>query len=157
MRDADHLAALTLAAFVHCRRRPVALIVKLAPRLTELKHLCADRHAADHGLGVAPCAILPATVPTVFGHEARVKIEVRQVADVLVGDQHDVSTPAAVAAIGTTAIHVLLAAERNAPVAAVAGMRLDFDLVDKHAGRIAGGRQLGKPRRVVKNTRLDAN
>src|SRR5208337_1039543 len=67
----------------------------------------------------------------------RVKTEVQQCVVVAVGHQNDVAAPSAVAAAGTALGNELLAPEREAPVAAVAGLQADNDFVDKHRQEIA--------------------
>ena len=66
----------------------------------------------------------------VFGIEA----EVKQRVVVLAGDHDHVAAVAAVAAAGAAARNELLAPERKAAVAAVAGFDVDVDFIDKQRG-----------------------
>ena len=77
-------------------------------------------------------AVLTATVNAVFGDQARLKIEIGEIGDVLVGDEHDIAALAAVAAIRAAAVNIFLASERNRTVAAIARLDANFDFVDEH-------------------------
>jgi hypothetical protein len=99
------------------------------------RHRQLDRRAVVAGT-VAPLAVAAAPGP-VF----RVEAEMQQSVVVLAGDHHDVATTASVAAAGAAARHVLLPAERNTTVAAVAGFYTNLDLVDEHETKPAALRR----------------
>jgi hypothetical protein len=93
-----------------------------------------DRHAQRDRLAVAPLAVAPTAVPAAAGLVASLVVEVEQGAEVRVRDQHDAAAVAAVAAIRSSARHMLLTAERDTPVPAASRLHLNHRLVDKHRG-----------------------
>jgi len=90
------------------------------------RHFQVDRFAFLAGT-IAALAVT-AALRFVFGIEA----EMQQRIDVLAGDHIYVAAAPAIAAAGTAAWNILLAAERQAAVAAVARLNVDFGFVDKH-------------------------
>ena len=66
------------------------------------------------------------------GLEPVARAESRQVAQVGVGDEHDVAAGAAVAAVRPALGHVLLAPEAERPVAAAPGLHVDAGAVVEH-------------------------
>ena len=79
---------------------------------------------AVHAAALAVRAALRLEVP--------LELEVDERGDGRVGHQHDVAAVPAVATVGTALGHVLLAAERLAARAAVAGRHVDLGFVDEH-------------------------
>ena len=109
-------------AFADNRRKPV--------------HLRADRHSYDHIGRIAPVTILAASMTAGLYDEARTVVEIGQITDITVGNQHDVAALAAVAAIGAAVVDVLLATERHGSVAAITCLRMNLDLIYEHANSI---------------------
>jgi hypothetical protein len=91
----------------------------------------ADGEAQDDVLGAAPVAIGAAAVLAgLRAEDARVAVVDERV-EVRVGDRPDAAAAAAVAAVRAAARHELLAPERSAAVAALAGHHLDSRLVEE--------------------------
>ncbi len=91
----------------------------------------ADRHAQNHVGAAAPVLIRAAAVLAALGAmDARVAV-IDQRIDVAVGQRIDAAAAPAVAAVGPAARNVLLAAERDRAVAAVAGDHLDQRFVEE--------------------------
>jgi hypothetical protein len=67
-----------------------------------------------------------------LGFDDRLVEKAREVVLVLVGDHDDVAAAPAVAAVGAALRDELFAAEADAAPAAVAGLGVNFDLIDKH-------------------------
>ena len=105
-----------------------------------VEHLRPHRHAQlDVGtvgaVLAAPAARLPAR-----GLEDPLRAEGREIAEVGIGDQDHVAAAAAVAAVGTTLRHVLLAAKAEAAVPAAARNHLDLRPIVKHPPSLPPGR-----------------
>ena len=83
------------------------------------RHLHVDRCAFRAG------AVAAFAVPSALGFMFGIEAELQQGVLVLAGDQDDVAAAAAIAAAGAAARDVLLAAEGQAAVAAVAGLDQD--------------------------------
>ena len=77
----------------------------------------------------------------VLRDEARLVVLGDEVVQVVVGFEDDVAAAPAVAAAGPALGPILLALEGDAPFAAVAGPRVDFDFVNEHGedGERSGG------------------
>ena len=58
--------------------------------------------------------------------------DVSQAADVFVSDHHDVAAVTAIAPIGTAARNASLAAKAETPGAAIAGLAVNREPIDKH-------------------------
>jgi hypothetical protein len=69
--------------------------------------------------------------------EVRAPPERRQVAERVVANEHDVTTAAAVAAVGTPLRHVCLATEAQASVASAAGLNVDASSILHSCGAAA--------------------
>ena len=67
-----------------------------------------------------------------LGLETPLALEVREVAAIRVGHEHDVAAVAAVAAVGAAVRDVRLAAKAQATIAAAAGHYVDARLVVEH-------------------------
>jgi hypothetical protein len=61
-----------------------------------------------------------------------IRAERRQIAQIVIGDEHDVAARTAVAAVRPSLGNVLLPAERETAVAAAAGLHVKSDAVVKH-------------------------
>jgi len=96
-------------------------------------HLGAERDV-DLGRGAVGAVSSPAApAATTSRGEHWTAAQGRQVAERGIGDQHHVPAPAAVATVGATLRHVLLAAEAERAVAPPAGADDDPDTVVEHA------------------------
>ena len=94
--------------------------------------LRSDRHRKRHrlpGRAVLQCA---ATRFAASGLEASLGPKRGKIAEIQVGREDDVSTRAAVSAVGSTLRHVLLAAEVQAPVTAATRLHMDAGAVVEH-------------------------
>ena len=91
-----------------------------------------DRHADEGVFAFAPVAVRAFPVAAALAAEFAVVAEGQERVQVLGGLQHDVAAVAAVAARRAAPRDVLLPAEGNAAVAAVAGLHPDFGLVNEH-------------------------
>jgi hypothetical protein len=97
----------------------------------------ADRHAQLDIRAAAPVLVGAAPDVAVGGAMDAREAVVDQRIDVAVGHRPDAAAAPAVAARGAAARHELLAPERGAAVAALAGVHLDFRFVDEF--HLAGG------------------
>ena len=79
-----------------------------------------------------PFLLLPSPCRPRCGFVLGIEAEMQQRVVVLAGDQENVAAAAAVAAAGAAAGDELLAPERKAAVAAVAGLDRDDDFIDEH-------------------------
>ena len=95
-------------------------------------HDGAHRHAQDQVLAGGAVHAAALAVRAALRLEVVLEAVVDQRGQARVGAQHDVSTVAAVAAVGTALGHMGLAAERHAARAAVAAFHEYANLVDKH-------------------------
>ena len=105
---------------------------EIREQLSLVEDLGADRHAQ---LGVVACrAVLEraAPVPAAAGLHALIRPERREVTQILLGDEHDVAAGAAVAAVRTAFRDVLLAAKREAAVAAPPRLHVDAGAIVEH-------------------------
>ena len=103
----------------------------------------AGRNADDQIFGAAAVAVGAAAVLAALGAPLLAMGERDEAIDARLGDHDDAAAVAAVAAVGTAARHVLLAAEAHAAVAAAAGFDFDGDAIDEHgrgSWRIGGRR-----------------
>ena len=91
-------------------------------------------HLEDEILTPGAVAVVTRTVGAAARLEVRVEVEVQQGVDLGVDLEDDVATVAAVAAVRTAERDELLAVDRGAAVAAVAGLQVQDDSVDE-AGR----------------------
>ena len=91
----------------------------------DAERLRPDRDVDLDRLAVGAVLSSPRARPAAAGLELRLRPERRQVAEILVRDEHDVAAAAAVAAVGPALRHVLLAPEAQASVAAAARQHLD--------------------------------
>ena len=97
-----------------------------------VEHLCAD---GDAELGVgARGAVLQRTAAAAAAArlDALIRAERRQIAEVVIRDEHDVAARTAVAAVRSSLRNVLLAAEREAAVAAATRLHVKSDAVVEH-------------------------
>ena len=76
-----------------------------------------------------------APAPAPAGLDVLVRTERREVAEIGVGEQHDVAAGPAVSAVRSTLGHVLLATEREAAVAAPPRLHVDAGTVVEHDRR----------------------
>ena len=106
--------------------------------LGDLAHQVLGISHAHHGaagdlddvvLAAVPVAVLVAPVLAVFGAVQGLEIEVEQRVGVVVAQQENAATVAAVAPGGAAELDVLLTTERRGTVPAVAGRHADLDLV----------------------------
>ena len=116
----QHMA---LAGLVHVRPQAAASCVA---------HDGAHRHLDDEILSALAAAEHCRAVAAVFGGVLALVAEIHQRVHVHVGKQDDAAAVSAVAAVRAAVLHKLLTMERNRAVAAVAGLRGDFYLIDKH-------------------------
>ena len=84
------------------------------------QHLRADRHLDQHVRRARPRAVRSGTIAALLGAEVLRVAEVDQGVQVRHGFHDDVAALAAVSSVRATELDVLLAAERNDAVAAVA-------------------------------------
>ena len=113
----------------------------LLPRLVHIGHQTAvgnqthrraHRHFDDEILGALAAAERRRAVFAVVGGVFALIAEIHQRVHVRVGEQHNVAAVAAVAAVRAAVLHKFFAMERDRAVAAVSGLRGDFNLIDKH-------------------------
>src|SRR5205085_9109067 len=106
--------------------------------LVVFENLRADRHLQHDVLGIGAVAVLAHAV------DARPRLEVLGIAVVDQGVEavdrldHDVAAAAAIAAAWAAVLDELLAPERDAAVAAVAGADIDLGLVEEFHGLYIG-------------------
>ena len=123
----------------HPLARPQHLAERSAP--FDLDRGGARRHRDHQVLAPGPGAVRRTPVLAALGAELGVIAEGKQ--RVLVGDglEHDVAAVPAVAAVGSAARDVGLAAEAHASAPAVAALDEDLDPIDEHVRRSAGRRR----------------
>ena len=92
----------------------------------------AHRHLDDDVLAALAAAEHGGAVLAVFRHVLALEAEIHQRVHVVVRQQDDAAAVAAVAAVRAAVLNKLLAMEGNRAVAAAAGLRGDFYLIDKH-------------------------
>ena len=85
----------------------------------------SHRNRNIDGRPVAPRAVAAFAMPPALGRVFGIETEMQQRVVMLAGDQDDVAAAPAIAAAGTSAWDVLLAAKRQAAVAAVARFYAD--------------------------------
>jgi hypothetical protein len=122
------------AAAALCDDAAVAGLQQLAQELARvgIPHHGARRNAQHHVITRGTLLILPLPVLATLRLILLLVLVVEQGRQVGIGDQHDVPAVAAVAAIGATAGHVLLAAEGQATVPTVAALYVDDRVIDEH-------------------------
>ncbi len=84
------------------------------------------------GFAIVPGAIAAFAVASALGFVLGIKAEVEKSVVMLGGDHDDVASAPAVASAGAAARDILFAPKRQAAVAAVAGLHIDFNFVDEH-------------------------
>ena len=103
-------------------------------------HLGADGHVDEQVLAVGAVTLRALAVPARAGAHVRLVIESVEVAHLARGDEDDVTTARAVAAVGAALGDVLLAPEADAAVAAASAARADLGPVGEHGSlRQPGG------------------
>ena len=93
---------------------------EVGDELVALEDLCAHRNGEHRILSAGSVRKLATASSAASGAEPLVRTEPRQVAPPWIGDDHDVAAVAAVAAVRTSAGHVLLPPEMDRAVAATA-------------------------------------
>ena len=97
-----------------------------------VEHLCAD---GDVELGVGARGTVlqrTAAASAAAGLDVLIRAKRRQIAEVVIRDEHDVAARAAVAAVRPSLGNVLLPAKGEAAVAAAARLHVDSDAVVEH-------------------------
>ena len=92
----------------------------------------ADGDGDFDGIAIAAGFVATFAVSAAFGLMLRVKTEVKEGVVVGAGDKDDVAATAAITAGGAAFGHEFLAAEGHTAVAAVAGLYIDSNFVNKH-------------------------
>ena len=82
---------------------------------------------------------------TVSGDDARLIKEIREIAGILVGHEHDIAALATIAPIRPAPIDIFLPTKRDAAVPAIPCFYADFYFIDEHKGSIAAKAGRGKP------------
>ncbi len=97
-----------------------------------VEHLRAHRDSKDDVLAVGAPLVRALAVASALGLEAPEPLEVREIAPVRVGHEHDVSAMATVAAVGPALRDVLLAPEAQRAVTAAPAFDADPRAVVEH-------------------------
>ena len=92
----------------------------------------ANRHRQLDVLAVLAGLVAALAVPAAISAMLRIEAEVQQRVVVIAGNHEDRAAMAAIAARRSALGNELLAAERHAAVAAIAGLDPDLDFVDEH-------------------------
>src|SRR5260370_32828949 len=101
-----------------------------------VEHLRSDRHLEHYRFAVGAVAVLAHAVGALLGLEVLLIAVVDQRVQSIDRFDDDVAAAAAIAAARSTELDILLAAERHAAVAAVAGADIDFCFIKKFHGSI---------------------
>jgi hypothetical protein len=97
-----------------------------------VEHLRPDRDT-ELGIGARGTVLQRAAAASAAAClDVLIRPEGRQIAEVVIRDEHDVAARAAVAAVGPSLGNVLLAAEREASVAAATRLDVNSDAVVEH-------------------------
>src|SRR5690606_31568255 len=102
-------------------------------------------HADGHALAPLACPQTPFAVPAATGLPDGMAGDIGERAEVAIGLDNDVTAVATVTTVGAAAGDVRLAAERQATVAAVAGLTVDDDAIHEHGGSVCQPRVARKP------------
>ena len=105
--------------------------------LVLVEDLRADRHLQHHVLAAGAVAVLAHAVAARPGLEMLLVAVVDQRVEAVDRLDDDVAAAAAVAAAGAAELDELLAPERDAAVAAVAGANIDLGFVEEFHGLLA--------------------
>jgi len=92
-------------------------------------------HRQDHALAVGAVAVVALALLAARGTPVRAVVVVQQRGDLRVDDEHDVAAVPAVAAVRAAERLELLAVDRRAAVAAVAGSGVQHDAIDEGGHR----------------------
>ena len=112
----------------------------------------ADGDGEHDVVGVGAVLAGATTVASAPGGEPRLAPERREIAQIGFRDDHDVAATAAVASVRPTLRHVLLAAEREATVAASPGRHRDRRAVIEHGVSLPANRRAPASARVRDET-----
>jgi hypothetical protein len=104
-------------------------------RACRVENLRPDGNGEHDALAIGAVAVGTLPVPSATGTKRRPAAKRRKVSQVRVGDEGDVSAPAAVAAVGTALRHVLLAAEADRAVPAAPCERDEASPIREHRAR----------------------
>jgi hypothetical protein len=124
---------------------------KTFARLREIVQLLAcvlvvddgpHRHRNVFGRAFAARALAAFAVPAAFRLVFRIKAEMQQRIVVFARDKNHIATAPAIAAARSSARNILLAAERQTAIAAVARLHADSYFINKHASSIKDGVRL---------------
>src|ERR1700719_1489143 len=93
----------------------------------------SHRHLHDLGRRRSTMHLLPHPVAAIFRFDDRLIKKAPKIIDVLIGTQNHVAAAAAVAAIRSAFRHKFLPPKTHTTTLAIAGLRKDFDSIDKHS------------------------
>src|SRR5260364_126913 len=96
-----------------------------------VEDLGADGNLEHHRLAAGAVAVLARPVSASLGLEMLLVAVVDQGVEAIDGFDHDIAATAAIAAVRPAELDELLAPERNATVAAVAGAHIDLGFIEK--------------------------
>ncbi len=99
-----------------------------------VEHLGANRHFQHDRLAIRAMAILAHAIGALLGLEVLLIAVIDQRIEAIDRFDHDIAAAAAIAAARPAELDILLAAERHAAIAAVAGADINFCLVEKFHG-----------------------
>ena len=111
------------------------------------ENLRAWRHLQHGIIAIGPGAVLSHALAAILRLEVLPVAVVDERVEIIHALHPDVAALAAIAAVGSAELDVLLAPEADAPVTAVAGLHVDLRLVEKlHAARLLRRASIGRLR-----------
>src|SRR6185437_468462 len=128
------VAAAAAAALRHDDARAGMREIRDEP-LLRVEHLRPDGNVQHRVLAVRPVREAPAAGPALAGAQLLIRTNAREVAPPRLGHEHDVTAPAAVAAVRPAARHELLAAEVDRAVTAATGNNGQSSAIVKHRAK----------------------